>query len=390
MKGLEDEMNRYVISAVVVVVFIIVCTLPVNALAARSEIKLVDSPWAQVNTDGFGSASNGQIPTLAVFNGFLYAGTQNYGPEPDHTEIWRTSNGTSWEKVDDRVASGGAALIEYDGYLYCGSWGDADGGNVWRSSNGEDWTEVVTNGFGDANNGIARFAVYDGMLYASTWNGTTGTEIWRTTNGTEWQQFGLDGIDGDACNGGAIASAEFNGDLYWGIDNWTTTGAEIWRTDGINWTQVIGDGFGDANNDALSALSVFNGFLYASLLNDTNVQIWRSSNGTEWTHIVDGTIGGLNLHGINGLEVYNDRLYLVMQNDTTGLEVWQTLNGTSWEQIGFAGFGDSNNHLSYWDNAQIVFNDKLYIATNNSATGGEVWSLSLPPLDKVYLPLISR
>jgi hypothetical protein len=206
----------------------------------------------------------------------------------------------------------------------------------------------------------------------------------------DWDQFGQDGIDGDAYNGGAIAGAEFGGYLYWGVDNWTTTGAEIWRTDGTTWTKMIENGFGDPNNDAVSALSVFNGFLYASLLNDSTVQVWRSSNGAEWTQVVNGDIGSSDLHGISGLEVYNDRLYLVMQNDVTGLEVWQTLNGTNWEQIGFAGFGDSNNHLSYWGNAQTVFKDKLFISTNNFATGGEIWSLSLPPLDKIYLPLITR
>lgn len=359
-----------------------------RVLATQAQASNDTYTWLQVNSDGFGDSQNGQIPSLAVFNGYLYAGTQNYTHHPESSEIWRTSNGTTWEKVDDRLTSGSAALIVFQDYLYSGSWGDANGGNIWRSQNGIDWTNVITDGFSDVNNGIARFAVYCDTLYVGTWNATTGTEIWRTTDGLHWGQFGVGGLDGNPNNGGAIASEEFDGYLYWGIGNWTT-GAQLWRTDGITITPVITNGFGITENASVSSLSVFNGNLYAGLWNSNDVQIWRSGNGVDWTHIVDADFGSPGAHMANALEVYNGMLYLVVQEDDNGLQVWRTSNGADWEQIGFAGFGDSNNTWSYWDNATIVFKGKLYIASRNTATGGEIWQLT-QPLHEVFLPLVKK
>jgi len=91
-------------------------------------------------------------------------------------------------------------------------------------------------------------------------------------------------------------------------------------------------------------------------------------------------------YAITSLRVFSARLYAVTSNYTTGLEVWQTANGTDWEQVGFAGFGDSNNGGTYWDNSVTVFNNSLFIGTMNWANGGEVWQM----LNQIYLPLIMR
>ena len=101
---------------------------------------------------------------------------------------------------------------------------------------------------------------------------------------------------------------------------------------------------------------------------------------------MDAGFGNQDTRWENALEVYEGRLYLVARNSTTGLEVWRTADGANREQVGFAGFGDSNNQSSYWDSATAVFAGNLYIATSNSANGGEVWTM----LHQVYLPLIMR
>ncbi len=68
------------------------------------------------------------------------------------------------------------------------------------------------------------------------------------------------------------------------------------------------------------------------------------------------------------------------------MEVWRTQDGTTWGQVGFAGFGNSNNRAPYWNNSVTVFNNSLYIGTNNGANGGQVWQM----LNQLYLPLILR
>lgn len=350
------------------------------AVAAQARTTSNDDRWLQVNEDGFGSVQNGQIPSLAVFKGYLYAGTQNYTHHPESAEIWRTANGTDWIIVDNRLANSGAALQVYHDHLYCGSWS----GKIWRSPNGTIWTDVVLDGFGDPANGIARFAVYSDTLYAGTWNGTTGTEIWRTTDGVNWKQFGKDGLDLDPTNGGAIASQEFDGYLYWGIGNWIK-GAELWRTDGITLTPVITGGFGITANASVSALAVFGADLYASLWNPNGPQVWRTSNGADWVHVIDDDISGPGVKQHSSLEVYNGRLYLTLLNEDAGMEVWRSPNGSDWEQVGFEGLGDVNNGSTYWDNATVVFSDSLYLAARNVVSGGEIWRF-YDPLRKIYLP----
>jgi hypothetical protein len=190
---------------------------------------------------------------------------------------------------------------------------------------------------------------------------------------------------GDPNNIGAISSEIFNGQLYWGVMN-SVTGGQLWRTDGITTSAVITDGFGNPENWVISSLAVFGDALYAGVINnpvvqDEEVQVWRSADGVRWEQVVNGF--GIPRYGaVNGLEEINGLLYLMVENDLTGLEVWRTGNGMDWVQVGFDGFGDVNNQWSYWDNAMVVFKEKLYIGTNNYVTGGEVWQMTpetVPP-----------
>lgn len=328
------------------------------------------SPWQQINKDGF-EGNNFQIPSLQEFNGDLYAGTWKNFDEVISAEVWRTVDSGGWEKVDERAHNGCADMIVFDTYLYCGSWD----GVIWRTVDGTSWTEVVTDGFGDSNNGIARFAVFGSMLYAGTWN-SNGTQIWRTSNGTNWTKFG-DGLDPSDIAVGAISTEEFGGYLYWGLANWDT-GAQLWRTDGTTLTQMT-----TGTSPAISSLAAFDGYLYAGVWDATSTQVWRSANGSDWTQMVTFSDLDSAIREANGLEVYDGVLYLVGANPDNGLEVWRTGNGSDWEQVGYAGFGDASNGLSFWDNAITTFGGKLIIATNNFETGGEVWTYE-PNDSEVY------
>lgn len=343
-----------------------------QALAMPSELT-----WQQVNQDGFGDPYNSQLPSLQVFGDYLYTGVWHFiDPETASAEIWRSSTGNDWEKVDEREVNGTADMIVFDHALYAGSWD----GHIWSSTNGISWTEVITDGFGDSLNGIARFALFDNELYVSTWN-LGGTEIWRTSNGIQWEQFINAGL-GNSNNNGAIASEIFQGQLYWGVMNGTDS-AQVWRTNGITTTMVITHGFGITDNLAVSSLAVFGDDLYAGTWNKWGVEVWRTSDGLAWSRVLNGLDNPFG-YEINALEVYRGNLYLVVQCDATGLQVWRTSNGIDWHQVGFAGFGDLNNKWSYWDNATTVFKDQLYIATNNFKTGGEVWQMTKTHL--IFIP----
>ncbi|MBI4492460.1 MAG: SMP-30/gluconolactonase/LRE family protein [Chloroflexi bacterium] len=348
--------------------------------------------WVQRNLNGFGNPKNSAIRSLAPFGGQLYAGTHN--SSGSGAQLWRGSGGGDWVAVTvngfgDPTNAGIDHLVEFNGRLYAGtrSWDYATsasrGGQVWRSTDGGTWEQVAVAGFGDPSNlEVFRFAVFNNQLYAATWrSGSLGTEVWRSSSGDAgtWSRV-LGSGAGDTRNAVGLAFSVFNGFLYAGTYN-TTTGGEVWRTaDGLAWTQVNADGFGSTNNRGVTGLAVFNGALYASTYGNSGTawgQVWRcqACDGTDWVKVVDNGSGNLNSGGQSGLEVLGSQLYLVLGNATTGLEVWRSGTGNpgDWQQVGFAGFGDSNNAESFWDNSVAVLNLGLFIGTSNSAQGGEVW-----------------
>ena len=334
----------------------------------------------QVNENGFGDYLNKQIPSLVSFDDYLYAGTWYWIAETASTQIWRSVDGQNWKLVDVRLVNGVGDMASFGESIYAGSWD----GHIWSSPDGITWTDVITNGFDGSDQGIAHFAVYADSLYASTWY--TGTQIWRTHNGIDWELFIEHGL-GDLNNYGAPSSEVFNGYLYWGVGN-GVSGAQLWRTDGITMTAVVTDGFTNASNEAISSLAFFNDMLYAGINSYQNgAQVFRSANGSNWQP-VSGGFTHPQTFSINALEVYHNQLYLLVQNNETGLEVWRTATGSQWEQVGFNGFGDPANTMTYWDNATLVFKDKLYTGVMNWPTGVEVWQLS--DFLQNFIPLVQR
>jgi hypothetical protein len=362
---------------IVVILGLGMAGLLIGVLIHQAQAMVAVDTWQQVGGDGLGDPANKQIPSMAVFGDYLYAGTWNYDGISVTAQIMRTSTGDNWEMVDERPVNGAADMIAFDGAIYAGSWD----GMIWSSTNGITWTEIITDGFEGSGNGIARFAIYSDTLYASTWG--DGTEIWRTTDGTHWLPFVQDGL-GDLNNSAAIASEIFDGSLYYGIVN-GITGAQLWRTNGITTTAIITDGFGITENQAISSLALFQDILYAGTYNPQGVQVWRSINGVDWEPI-NFEFGNPLTNQENAMEVFDGQLYLAVANYTTGMEIWRTSNGTDWEQVGFAGFGDPNNHNPYWDNGMTIFKDRLYVGTSNWPTGGEVWRMTVD-IYKTYLPL---
>ena len=363
--------------------------------------------WRQVNINGFGERTN-LISTLGTFGSYLYAGTYNFGGNV--AQLWRSGDGLNWSPI---ITNGFGKpsnvgidhLTEFNGRLYAGTWNQIDtstppntmGGEIWRSSDGLNWDAVVTQGFGDPTNGeVFRFAVFNDTLYASTWSYTDehGFEIWRSSTGNseDWTRVISNGF-GDANNVAAPSFEVFNNFLYAGTYN-MNTGGEVWRSntgDSGSWSQVNTDGFGDAGNVIITALAAFKGHLYANTLHPqgtTGAQIWRcqTCDGSDWQKVVDNGFGNADTRGMSALEIFNEHLYFVVGNSVSGMEIWRTADGMNWEQVGFAGFGDSNNYATYWDNSTTVFNNSLFIGTFNSANGGEVWRM----LRTVYLPAVIK
>jgi uncharacterized repeat protein (TIGR01451 family) len=192
--------------------------------------------WEKVMDGGFGDPQNGAILSSAVFDGSLYMGTQNFA---DQAELWRTSDGTTWEPVTE---TGFLDILNFD-----------------------------FSGFG--NGYIWRMIVYNNSLFVGTLNPILGCQVWKSSIGDPgtFEQVNVNGmnnerkipiadLDGFPIAGidqyGVRSFAEFKGSLYLGtasFGDWIDkiieqgsgessnyseyVGCEVWRTNGTTYTQ---------------------------------------------------------------------------------------------------------------------------------------------------------
>jgi hypothetical protein len=280
-----------------------------------------------------------------------------------------------------RNNQGATALEVFNGKLYAGASNWDNGGSIWRTGDGSTWEQVSELGFGSAytntNPAIIDMVVFNNQLYASTgWDGVGG-QIWRSSNGTAWTQVEGNGF-GDADN--AIQTmVVFSNTLYAGTGN-SNRGFQIWRSssgDSLSWTNVVTDGLGHSNNRSVTGLTVYNGFLYAAVDGQISpaagMQVWRTSNGADWVQVnVDG-FGDVDNTQTGGLATFGGNLYVGTGNQATGAQLWLSDNGTTWSQVMGNGFGDSNNVKV---ETPFVVNGNLYAVLNNGVTGLEVWRSS--------------
>lgn len=336
--------------------------------------------WKQVNINGFGKRNLVAIPSMGVFEGYLYAGISDWSSNDD-LNIYRTADGKIWEPSNTLFYGGVSTLKGFGDYIYAGTWN----GEIWRSANGLDWTHVFTSDWG-----FSHFSTFNNAMYAAVYTDSaiTGTIIYKTTDGIDWVPFITNG-NGTQSVSGVTSSATFNGLHYFGAADWSdTTGVHIWRTDGNTVTEVVDDGFGDPLNRAPGGMAVLGNYLYVSVGLDDGYEVWRSPNGDSgtWEQVFDGSPDEPGFTHLTGLAALGNELFLVVQNDETGMQIWSTKNGLNWIKVVSSGFGDANNLRTEWSNGIAIFKNSLFVGVINPANGAEVWQKQ----HTINLPLVVR
>ncbi|MEW6554179.1 MAG: hypothetical protein AB1384_07840 [Actinomycetota bacterium] len=147
-----------------------------------------------------------------------------------------------------------------------------------------DWNQVAAGGITTGANGsINTLQVYDGALYAGTSN-MLGCDLYRY-DGLQWEMLVGEGLPtyrspgfGNIENDTITAMAVFEGALYMGTLN-MNTGCELWRYDGDGFQKLVGvgrnPGFGDVDNYSIGAMAAFGDFLYIGTSNDDGCELWR-------------------------------------------------------------------------------------------------------------------
>ena len=337
--------------------------------------------WTQTGADGLGNANNDGFYKMEIFNNQLYVGSRN---PTEGSEIYRTADGITWNLVP--LSAGGFAdannwavwsLETYGGFLYAGTYNIIDGAQLWRSADGTNWNLVLDFDLIDGNNiGINTIYTYQNNLYFGTMNVSPigGAEIWGWDGANwGWDDQGL----GDANNNVfSIHPVTVGSSVYFGSRNFVT-GAELWWANSPGqYSQIGDDGFGDANNWALYALT-FKDYLYLGFSNNNNgLEIWRRlityDFGITNKTLPQGTQGqaySTQFETTGGTKPYSYRL--VKGNLPQGMELSPTgeLKGTPQQSGDFQFVVEVQDSFKKASKAQRLFSLKI-VAGASTAMGG--------------------
>lgn len=317
----------------------------VNAVPASSNAA-AGGTLELANGDGFGNANNIGVGRVYTSQGYLFAGTWN---EAEGMIVYRSRDGEHFEQISQPGINGNPnnfvaqSFIWFKGKLYVSSWNNVDGGSIFRANaNAADpddivWETIALGGLGNPqNSGIHMNLVFKGHLYVGTFNFEEGTEVWRTKTGHpgSWVQVNQPGYGDPRCNVDSANMIQHGGYLYVGVE---TAGCFFARPPRSGTRLLRTDGNLSPPYDQ-----------------------WEQVN-------VDG-FGNEDNHNIIGLNVFKGHLYAATWNVFDGTEVWRAKIGPvhkkelpfpNWEQVNENGFGSPA--LNQATNYMISHGGVLYL-----------------------------
>ncbi|MFA6428266.1 MAG: IPT/TIG domain-containing protein [Candidatus Buchananbacteria bacterium] len=189
---------------------------------------------------GFGDSQNINLTAASIFKDQLYLGTSNV----NGGQIWRTADGQAWQQVvgNTGVLAGGFGnkfndqintLAVYKDYLYAGTHNNGQA-ELWRTANGTTWEKVNVVNLATSNIYINSLQVVGNDLFFGTNNGNNLAEVWRTQDGTVWEKIAPSadlapqGLGSNAAAANALFADENN---LW-VGTYTKNqdiNAEIWQ-----------------------------------------------------------------------------------------------------------------------------------------------------------------
>ena len=207
--------------------------------------------WERVADEGLGRSTSTSLTPYLVFQNQLYVTGVTGGDlgELKGLDVFRTSDGTTWEKVvsegfdigKERNVHG--SLVEFQDKLYLVT-NTMDprllvpgrpsermaprGFQLYVSADGAKWTQVGRDGFGASTSLWADMSVLGGVAYLSVFDYHQGSQLWRSTDGQSWDLIYREPDPSFFSEGGGALG--YGGHVLW-IDNDLVHGLEIWRSD---------------------------------------------------------------------------------------------------------------------------------------------------------------
>lgn len=331
--------------------------------------------WAPVGSGISGSDAN-TTWGLCTYDSVMYAcGWFNNagGVNANSIAQW---NGVNWDSVGTGTDGFINAMAVYHGYLYAGGEFNNIGGikasDIARW-NGSRW-DTVGAGLKGGDYGINCMTVYNGILYVGGSFDSSGHKAiyaiaqWNDTN---WSQVG-NGIYSTDNDDAVYAITGYNGGLYVGGDFGSTGGPNLVEWKGGAWYAVGGGVTG-----FVYSMAVYYGKLYVGGMltqaGGIRVNCIASWNTSVWESPDSGIWGEKGWAIVNAIAIYNSELYVGGYFDSVNFQQINCIakwNGSIWSSV------DSGINMGGSIDAMTVFNNSLYIG-GGFDTAGSVFAQNI-------------
>jgi ELWxxDGT repeat protein len=274
------------------------------------------------------------------------------------------------------------------------AWTGAPGGDLWATDGTPEGTLAVRSFAGAAPFGLVVLEPTTLLFWAD--DGTTGAEPWISDGlpaGTVPLADIHPGPGGSIPPGIVLQPIALAGTVFFPADD-GNDGLELWASDGTpRGTRSLGDlNLGPAGSDP-RPLIAWDGRLYFSAFDaEHGRELWSTDGTPEGTHRLLDLHPGPGSGIVDVLPAYhlffsalppaiwNDRLYFAATDGATGVELWSTdgtPGGTGQVADIHAGPGSSS------PNGFAIYGDQLFFTATDGVRGYELWALGEPPAPEV-------
>ncbi len=313
------------------------------------------------------------VRAMAVFSGNLYVGTEVPGGT---AQVWRF-NGAAWTNVSPAWPASNTAvgaMVVYENLMFVGTENAAAGAQMWQMTAAEVWAQEAPGWPAPQNWSVSSVALYDSCLYVGLAN-AGGCGLYRRNAGGAWNAVNINGSFTDVNNTSITAMYIIWGWLYAGTRN-ANNGAKLWRVGaGLAPGLTNQTGPWGATTDAVSSLCAFNGYLYIGTERpavDGGAQIWETPNCVGWLNVVNNGFGNVDNDRISAMHVAGVRMYAGTRNLAGGESccLYATTDALNWF------LEDDDPGLDNPNNNDIrsfaTYSSRVYCGTSNPA-GSEVY-----------------
>ena len=254
-------------------------------------------------------------------------------------EVWISDDGLRFR----RVVEGGMGdkynkipyyrreAIPFQNMIYIGTMNSKSGGEIWRTSDGESWERVVDNGLRNKDNMVLEPSlIFKNKLYAITTN-LNGLEIFRTDDGLRWEKVVEKGFGYGKYNNVFGSFNSYKDTIYLITQDadrryfpGNPKGFQLWASkDGEVWRQIGENGFGNIYNYG-GTLNIISDKFYVFTHNyKDGCEVWESDDGENWREIFKEEKGRGKSYAGGGLVEFNNHILLFIYDNDNGFDIWR-------------------------------------------------------------------